>query len=43
LSAGKKAEIVSDVFRESGEEFANHFSVVTPDKIRIHPKEATQK
>ncbi len=43
LSAGKKAEIVSDVFLERGADFVNHFSVIAPCKIRIRPKEATQK
>lgn len=41
LSAEKKAEIVSDAFREYEAEFANHFNVVAPGKIRIRPKEAT--
>lgn len=41
LSAEKKAEIVSDVFRERGAEFANHFSVIAPGKIRIHRKKPT--
>ena len=41
LSAEKKAEIVSDAFREYGAEFANHFSVVAPGKVRIRPKDAT--
>ncbi len=38
LSAEKKAEIVSDTFREYGAEFANHFSVIAPGKVRIRPK-----
>jgi predicted nuclease of predicted toxin-antitoxin system len=41
LSAEKKAEIVSDAFREYGAQFANHFSVVAPGKVRIRPKGAT--
>ncbi len=40
LSAEKKAEIVSDAFREHEAEFTNHFSVIAPGKIRIRPKEA---
>jgi len=40
LSSEKKAEIVSDAFRDHEEEFANRFSVVAPGKIRIRPKEA---
>lgn len=43
LSAEKKAEMVSGAFREREAEFANHFSVIAPGKIRIRPKEATQK
>jgi hypothetical protein len=35
LSAERKAEIVSDACREQGAEFPNHFSVVSPGKIRI--------
>lgn len=35
LPVEKNAEIVSDLFRERGAEFANDFSVVAPDKIRI--------
>jgi predicted nuclease of predicted toxin-antitoxin system len=41
LPAEKKAEIVSDLFRERGAEFANHFSIIAPGKVRIRPKEAT--
>jgi predicted nuclease of predicted toxin-antitoxin system len=41
LYAEKKAEIVSDAFREHEADFANHFSVVAPGKIRTRPKEAT--
>ena len=41
LPTEKKAKIVSDLFRGRGAEFANHFSVVAPGKIRIRPKEAT--
>jgi len=41
LRAEKKAEIISDLFRERGAEFACHFSVVTRGKVRIRPKEAT--
>ena len=41
LSAEKKAKIVSDAFREYGAEFANHFSVIAPGKVRIRPKDAT--
>lgn len=43
LSAEMKAKIVSDVFRERGAGFANHFSVVTPRKIRVRPKELPRK
>lgn len=39
LSAETKAETVADAFREHGVEFANHFSVIAPGKIRIRPKE----
>ncbi len=35
LSAEKKAEIVSNGFKEHEAAFANHFSVVSPGKIRI--------
>ena len=40
LSAKKKAEIVSDAFETHGLEFENHFSVVSPGKIRIRSKES---
>lgn len=39
LSAEKKAEIVSDAFRENEAEFPHHFCVVAPGKIRIRTKE----
>jgi predicted nuclease of predicted toxin-antitoxin system len=35
LSAERKAEIVSDAFRERAAEFTNHFSVISPGRIRI--------
>jgi predicted nuclease of predicted toxin-antitoxin system len=35
LSAEKKAQIVSEVFRQKGAEFAKQFSVISPGKIRI--------
>lgn len=35
LSAEGKAEIVSDAFRKRAAEFLNHFSVISPGKIRI--------
>lgn len=35
LSAERKAEIVSDAFREHEAEFPNHFSVISPGRIRI--------
>ncbi|MBA2334685.1 MAG: DUF5615 family PIN-like protein [Blastocatellia bacterium] len=41
LSAEKKSEIVSNAFREHEADFANHFSVVAPGKIRIRPKETS--
>lgn len=37
LPAERKAEIVSDTFRENDAELANRFSVITPGKIRIRP------
>lgn len=37
LSAERKAEVVSDAFQKYEAEFLNHFSVVTPGKIRIRP------
>jgi predicted nuclease of predicted toxin-antitoxin system len=37
LSAEPKAEIVSDAFREYAAELPNHFSVISPGKIRIRP------
>ena len=39
LSAEKKAEIVSEAFQTHSAEFANHFSVVAPGKIRVREKE----
>ena len=41
LQDEKKAEIISDLFRERGGEFANYFSVIAPGKIRIRQKEET--
>jgi predicted nuclease of predicted toxin-antitoxin system len=35
LSAERKADIVSDAFRERGAEFPSRFSVISPGKIRI--------
>jgi len=35
LSAERKAEIVSDALREHMAEFPNHFSVISPGRIRI--------
>lgn len=35
LSVERKAEIVSEVFRERGSEFAHAFSVISPGKVRI--------
>jgi predicted nuclease of predicted toxin-antitoxin system len=35
LSADLKAQSVSDAFREHASEFPNHFSVVSPGKVRI--------
>jgi predicted nuclease of predicted toxin-antitoxin system len=35
LSAERKAEIVSDACREHAAEFPNHFSVISPGRIRI--------
>lgn len=43
LSADKKAEIVSNGFKEHDAEFPNHFSVVSPGKIRIRPKNTTPR
>ena len=35
LSAERKAKIVSDAFKERAGEFSNHFSVISPGRIRI--------
>jgi predicted nuclease of predicted toxin-antitoxin system len=35
LSAESKAEIVSEAFEKRGAEFLNHFSVISPGRIRI--------
>ena len=35
LSADKKAEIVSDAFRERATEFAQCFSVISPGRVRV--------
>jgi predicted nuclease of predicted toxin-antitoxin system len=35
LSASKKAEIVSDAFREKGVEFLRCFSVISPGRVRV--------
>jgi len=35
LSAGRKAEIVSDALRKRAAEFPNYFSVISPGRIRI--------
>lgn len=35
LSAGRKAEEVSNAFRERGVEFPNCFSVVSPGRVRV--------
>jgi predicted nuclease of predicted toxin-antitoxin system len=35
LSAERKAEIVSEVFRERGAEFADAFSVISSGRVRI--------
>lgn len=37
LSVARKAEIVSDTFREHGAELSNHFTVISPGRIRIRP------
>lgn len=37
LSAERKTGIVSDAFREYSAEFPNHFSVISPGRIRIRP------
>lgn len=37
LSAERKAEIVSDAFREHEAEFPNHFSVISPGRVRVRP------
>lgn len=38
LSADRKSEIVSEAFRENGDEFQGHFSVIAPGRVRIRPK-----
>jgi predicted nuclease of predicted toxin-antitoxin system len=38
LSAGRKAEVVSNAFRKHGAEFSQRFSVISPGKIRIRQK-----
>lgn len=38
LSAESKARTVSDAFRERASEFPNHFSVVSPGKVRTGRK-----
>jgi predicted nuclease of predicted toxin-antitoxin system len=38
LSVERKAEIVSEVFRERGSEFAHAFSVISPGRVRIRPQ-----
>ncbi|MDQ3651186.1 MAG: DUF5615 family PIN-like protein [Acidobacteriota bacterium] len=38
LSAERKAEIVSDAFRERAAEFPDHFSVIAPGRIRVRAK-----
>jgi predicted nuclease of predicted toxin-antitoxin system len=35
LSAERKAEIVSETFEKRGGEFPDHFSVISPGRIRI--------
>lgn len=35
LTVARKAEIVSGVFGEHAAEFSNHFSVISPGRIRI--------
>jgi len=35
LSAERKAALISDVLRERSAEFPNHFSVISPGRIRI--------
>lgn len=37
LSAERKTEIISDAFREHSAEFSNHFSVISPGRIRMRP------
>ena len=43
LSVEKKTRIVSDAFREYELRFVDHFSVISPGKIRIRPKIRTEK
>ncbi|MEO7658946.1 MAG: DUF5615 family PIN-like protein [Pyrinomonadaceae bacterium] len=38
LSQDKKAEIVSNALQKYGPELANHFSVISPGKLRIRSK-----
>jgi predicted nuclease of predicted toxin-antitoxin system len=38
LSAERKAEIVSAVFRERGSAFAHAFSVISPGRVRVRPQ-----
>jgi predicted nuclease of predicted toxin-antitoxin system len=38
LSAERKAEIVSEVFKERGSEFAHAFTVISPGRVRIRPQ-----
>jgi predicted nuclease of predicted toxin-antitoxin system len=38
LSADRKAEIVSDAFRERGAEFPQCFSVMSPGRVRVSRK-----
>jgi predicted nuclease of predicted toxin-antitoxin system len=38
LSADLKAQAVSDAFREHASEFPNHFSVVSPGRVRTSRK-----
>src|SRR5262245_44797102 len=39
LSVEKKAEIVSDAFRDHKSELSRHFCVIAPGNIRIRPEE----
>jgi predicted nuclease of predicted toxin-antitoxin system len=40
LSPERKAEVVSEAFLENERELPSHFSVISPGKIRIRPKDS---